>query len=371
MFRLANRRAFTLVELLVVITIIAILITMLLPAVQQARESARRGQCANNLKQLALALHNYVSNHGVFPYMQGGTDQGAINNDGRLSGFVGLLPYVEQEPLYNKITAPLTITNPLTIYPPFGPVPWDRAYLPWQKQNSTIPVYLCPSDGTGTRFIHTPGWGIGWDIGFRNYVFCMGDSIYLNNWRNDNRGIFGTRQHTSMAEIKDGTSNTAMVSEHVIGIDGERLIKGNVVMVSGMEYNPTLCMVTVGSNNQYRTDYTVHILEDQMPGRRYNDGRPIYSGFTTVLPPNSPSCSVSDGDWDWGIYTPTSYHPGGVNVAMADGSVRFVPDTIDAGNLTLAEAILQVPPILESPYGVWGAMGTKRGGETYLYGAGP
>ncbi len=400
----ANRRGFTLVELLVVITIIGILIALLLPAVQQARESARKGKCSNNMKQIGLALHNYVSSHGVFPYMQGGTSHGQISNAGYLSGFVSILPYIEQEALYNKIVNPgyeaaSTTSNDITstpnstpaslvyTYPPFGPVPWDRSYLPWQKQNSTIDAFLCPSDGTGYRFIHTPAWGT-WDLGFRNYMFCMGDSIYGNNWRNDLRGIFGPRQHTAMADIKDGTSNTIMISERAIALEGERRIKANVAVVAGIDTNPTYCAATVGVNGQYLDSVLVHgsvaanpgyVYEDQMSGRRYCDGRPVFSGFTTVLPPNSPSCSISNENFDridrgttppdWGIYSATSFHPGGVNVGMGDGSVRFMPDTIEAGNLTLADPYWQVPQRAESYYGVWGAMGTKRGGETYYSGS--
>src|SRR5512143_367601 len=100
-----RRSAFTLVELLVVIAIIGILIALLLPAVQAAREAARRSQCTNNLKQLGLALHNYHDTHQMFVYRKGGTTGGSAtqSNQGRLSGFIPLLPYWEQRPMYDRI----------------------------------------------------------------------------------------------------------------------------------------------------------------------------------------------------------------------------------------------------------------------------
>ena len=372
MTRHSRRRAFTLVELLVVITIISILIGLLLPAVQAAREAARRAQCVSNLRQVGLAAHMYLASYHVFPYMQGGTDQGPASNCGYLSGFVGLLPHVEQEPLYMKISSPTWMLSS----PAFGPVPWNRDYPPWQKQNSTIDVFLCPSDGAGYKFIHTPAWG-NWDLGFRNYVFCVGDTIYGNNWRSDCRGVFGTRQHTSVGQITDGASNTAITSEHLIALDGERQIKANVAVVTGIDRNPTYCAATVGPSGQYLDSVLVHALYDQMPGRRYCDGRPIFSAFTTVLPPNSPSCRVAAADIDrvdrgptppdWGIFSPSSDHPGGVNVGMADGSVRWVSDTIDSGNLVASDPSLQVPGRPGSPYGIWGAVGTKSGAEIYAF----
>jgi len=131
----SKRKGFTLIELLVVIAIIAILIALLLPAVQQAREAARRTQCKNNLKQLGLALHNYHDVYGRFIYRKGGT-AGNPGNANRLSGFMGLMPYIEQGPLFNTVAAGGGTGN----QPPGGPVGWTG----WAEWNVTIPALLCP-----------------------------------------------------------------------------------------------------------------------------------------------------------------------------------------------------------------------------------
>src|SRR3990170_655930 len=140
---LSERRAFTLVELLVVIAIIGILIALLLPAVQAAREAARRSQCTNNLKQLGLANHNYHDVVKAFPYGKGGTTSCAYPgpprcNYGRISGFIPLLSYLEQRPMYNQIMAG---DIPGGRYPG-GPAGWD-GWAVWDVSPATI---RCPSD---------------------------------------------------------------------------------------------------------------------------------------------------------------------------------------------------------------------------------
>src|SRR5262245_47381867 len=122
----SKRRAFTLVELLVVIAIIGVLVALLLPAVQAAREAARRTQCNNNLKQLTLALHNYHDTYLFFVYRRGGTAGATtlLGNQNRLSGFIPLLPFLEQQPMYENIRAgdPTTTPDPT---PPQGQTAWN------------------------------------------------------------------------------------------------------------------------------------------------------------------------------------------------------------------------------------------------------
>lgn len=350
------RRGFTLVELLVVIAIIGILIALLLPAVQAAREAARRSQCTNHLKQLGIALHHYHSAHRKFPFMQGGTQRNVA-----MSGFVSVLPHIEHRSMYEWIAHPLDANHDGTPeYPAFGNPPWDRGYPPWQRRHSTFDTFLCPSDTTGRAYSY---WGDAWDRGFRNYVMSLGDSIEGNNGWRRTRGLFDTYRNRSFASISDGSSNTAALSETVIGQTNQRSIRGHFAAdIAGLPDTPALCLATAGSHGQYVPSVTVHTSYDEMQGRRWCDGRPVYSGFTTVLPPNAASCSWTRADWEWGIFTPTSNHPGGVNICMADGSVHFIRETIDTGDLTQPEGHLQNRA--DSPYGVWGAMGTIRGGES-------
>jgi prepilin-type N-terminal cleavage/methylation domain-containing protein len=165
-------RGLTLVELLVVIAIIGVLVSLLLPAVQAAREAARRMQCGSNLKQLGLALHNYHDTYGTFPYRQGGTGQpapgeGGPGNGNAGGGFIVLLPFFEQGPLYDQIAAD-----------GFGPRPWDANYAPWQVGISTL---VCPSDQAPVT-IHDAWYGN--HEGRTNYNFSSGDWIPVWSLRN-------------------------------------------------------------------------------------------------------------------------------------------------------------------------------------------
>ena len=351
MSRLSRRRAFTLVELLVVIAIIGILIALLLPAVQAAREAARRSQCSNNLKQVGLALHEYHAALQSFPFRQGGTGQDGLSCDGtqncqRLSGWPSLLPYMEQAPLYQKITSRQGSYNE------WGPHPWDTNYQPWLVQ---VPGLLCPSDDGGRR--KTSG-----QLGRTNYCFSMGDSIgpiqnvvgQGNNTMANPRGIFGYRSGTRIADIRDGTSNTIAMAERVIAQEAQSIFGGVARNLATANTDPTTCLAMKGENGLYVSGADAQAWS----GIRWNDGVPAFTGVTTVLPPNSPSCTNATWDGEWGIFSPTSYHPGGVLALLADGAVRFISETINTGNLAAPSVYTGA-----SPYGVWGALGSKKGGE--------
>lgn len=340
MLRFVSRRAFTLVELLVVIAIIGILIALLLPAVQAAREAARRAQCSNNLKQLALALHNYHDSNRSFPFRQGGT-MGSGGNEGRLSGWVSLLPYMEQGPLFQTISNVATING--TSYPAWGPLPSNLDYEPWQAK---VAALMCPSD-PGAEAAQN-------EIGRTNYTFCIGDTVADSTLVKNTRGLFGYYSACKFRDMADGTSNTVALSERAIGVDPMKLKGGVAQGISGLETNPASCLATEGANGFYETSTTTV----DWSGKRWCDGVPVFNAFTTVLGPNSPSCLAGSSETDAGIFSASSHHPGGVNAGMGDGSVRFVNDTIDTGNTSLP-AVTSGP----SPYGVWGAMGTKDGGE--------
>ncbi len=348
-------RGFTLVELLVVIAIIGILIALLLPAVQAAREAARRSQCTNNLKQFALAVHNYVDTYQAFPNKKQGTAQGGCPNcnGGYGSGWMRLLPFYEQQALYDQWSSPQTFGG--TNYAAFGPCPWDGtagAYRPYLQH---IGVLKCPSDGN----IANAG-----GKGRTNYMFSVGDSIRCsgamgNNDSGATRGVFANQGYkATFSSINDGTSNTAMLSERLFGFDSRAVGQGTVHNFAGLPDNPQSCYTQVDPNNprQFLTSASVAGWSGQ-----WDHGSTSHIGFNTVLPPNGPSCAeLSNDNTNHGVYPPTSNHPGGVNLAMADASVRFISETIDTGTLSAPHPTNATQP---SPYGVWGALGTRSGGE--------
>jgi prepilin-type N-terminal cleavage/methylation domain-containing protein/prepilin-type processing-associated H-X9-DG protein len=351
---------FTLVELLVVIAIIGVLVAMLLPAVQAAREAARRASCNNNLKQSVLGLHNYESTYKCFPSRQSGT--GNINNGGHrlaLSGWVSLLPFCEQQPLYDTILA-----NPME---PWGNHAWCSAMISYLQ---------CPSD---EGKVEPNGRAV---RGLCSYGFCTGDDYAASQVtpqeRNNatlaaqmlpirHRGVFGRHSYTSLADILDGTSNTIALGER--SRPGRTRDRGAAAIDASADpasYVPTSCRALFDGRTYIPS--AVMFTSDTQPGYRWAAGNAFFVGLTTILPPNSATCvfgtaqaAGASAHWDHGIWTSTSDHPGGINVAMCDGSVRFVSNTIDAGNQSaIAPAGNAGGP---SPYGVWGSMGTKSGGE--------
>jgi prepilin-type N-terminal cleavage/methylation domain-containing protein len=346
MDRVRQRRVgFTLIELLVVIAIIAILIALLLPAVQQAREAARRTQCKNNLKQLGLALHNYHDTHNRFPYTRAGTNQGPLNNAERLSPFPGMLPYLDQAPMFNLIQGQVN----------GGDVPW--ANTQWWNEN--LVALQCPSD-----FLHKR------DRGKTSYVFNRGDrATELDHWEPERqRGFMGGKVPFAIRDIMDGTSNTIAMAEtrrsRAYGADNLEAIGHPQVNVAGVETNPSLCIAALASGDKSRFANPIASLNaDRGRGGRWADGLTVFTGFQAILPPNSPSCVAGGGNEDSNnaIYSASSAHDGGVQVLLVDGTVRFISQNIDAGSM------VATPPgrtLAKSPYGIWGALATRQCGET-------
>lgn len=369
-----SRRAFTLVELLVVIAIIGVLVALLLPAVQAAREAARRMSCTNNLKQLGLSLHNYHDVFKTFPSLAQGTstapagvDPAGVTQYGMGSGFIFLLPFMEQTALYDKFGSPqVAHTDPTTgiaypAYPAWGPVAWWG--WNFRPHHAQVPGLLCPSDGGG-KFSAAANYS--WQ-GDTNYNFNCGDNPTLGNGAGgaSPRGLFGQYTFISFGEISDGTSNTLAMSEHVISKTPNDLnIHGGYVGTQDWRdfgSNPaTQCYIFKGPGQT--------IINSPSPangGRVGNRGvnwcwgAVVGIGMTTILPPNSVGCTNWDSEWGSShIMPPDSNHPTGVNAVRADGSVDFVSSNIYAGNLA-APAVTSGP----SPYGVWGALGSKNGGD--------
>jgi prepilin-type N-terminal cleavage/methylation domain-containing protein/prepilin-type processing-associated H-X9-DG protein len=345
---------FTLVELLVVIAIIGVMVGLLLPAVQAAREAARRMQCSNNLKQLGLGHHNYESTYKIMAARKGGTEGNVAwkSNRGRLTvGFIGILPFIEQGQMYDQIMA--GDPTHAEVIPPGGPHAWAG----WAVWNNSPAMLRCPSDPgnvTGGR------WS--------TYSFCLGDQANgILNGQNL-RGVFSNRRGARFGEVSDGLSNTIMMSEkliHAVGPRGQDPVPVGFQQVEGVlgtasvpnsHITPSLCRQAV--IGRFFADGTA---VNNRSGIAWQDGQPHYVAFNTILPPNSPSCFASGswGDQNQMILSASSRHPGGVNVLLCDGSVTFVSDSINVGD---SSAQPQNSGI--SPFGVWGALGSKAGGET-------
>ena len=361
-------RGFTLVELLVVIAIIGMLVALLLPAVQAAREAARRMECSNKLKQLGLALHNHHDTHNEMPAASnhlrrtdGSLHAGGGDADSPLwSGHIFLFPFVEQTALYESLLSS-----------PPGAVNSDD-----DRFRSRIEMLWCPSDGNSDVFSVIFA---GHNLSRVSYVFNYSDALWDNrysdarciaagwhaNTRTDNREAFTVMTRRNFGFIQDGLSNTIAVSETVVSIDQNisRNILGAVAVVPGIwnnnVTNPTSCM-TVPRNPNKPREFAETQQINSWRGRVFADGRVAVTGFTAVTPPNSPGCAQNNnGDNTWGIFPPSSHHTGGVNAVWFDGSVSFISESIDTNGST--QNSVQSGP---SPYGAFGAIGSPNGGES-------
>jgi len=400
---------FTLVELLVVIAIIGMLIALLLPAVQAAREAARRMQCSNHFKQLGLALHNYHDVKEEFPASRQRVVDNAVTKDNPAydsyrvstmnfySADVMLLPFMEN-------TAAMDGLLSLSQYSGFNTLP---AYDAVQFLVGPFSSYRCPSDGevmkptSYTASITVgPAAGLTLAAARTSTKWCMGDGIWhcgeeyyitgINFMKVHTRGMFHPMHFKDFGSITDGTSNTIGISEAVCSdqvygppqVVSTRVKGGVTAGTYASPYDagrirPNWCLERAYDPN----DRTMILTgTSAWRGQGFGDGRSPNCGFHTVLPPNSPSCgyNVSAGGGTtsgtyanaWGLFSATSHHTGGVNCAYMDGSVRFIPDTINTGDLTLTQgghhegAGTQPVQTGASNYGVWGALGTPSAGES-------
>jgi len=392
-----QRLAFTLVELLVVIAIIGMLIALLLPAVQAAREAARRMQCANNLKQMALASHTHHDVHDRLPRLthQGPGTEFSLMGSGNVrdrTGFrVMLAPFMEQTAVFEDIRTRGNTDMPRETQTRDGvlePVPWAVR----------IPSLVCPSDPIG----HNNGS----TIGSSNYYANRGD-LYVQ-WdypssdaqRADGpgRGPW-TRTGENFSFISDGLSNTILLMEVTCGVPNSDVVRQGFVLRTahsqfsrGTNMNPIACF-NLNQGGRLNVD-PIHLAginymgggsppeePNSLPGLRWNDARSLFSQAFTILPPNSPRCAGTErgapsggGSNDYRMYAfiaAGSWHTGGANVAFADGSVRFASETIDWGGRGLSPADNWTPRRYgqstefrgPSIYGVWGALGSAWAGD--------
>jgi prepilin-type N-terminal cleavage/methylation domain-containing protein/prepilin-type processing-associated H-X9-DG protein len=359
------RRGFTLIELLVVIAIIAVLIALLLPAVQSAREAARRSQCNNNLKQIGLALHNYHSANGKFP--QGMADQAAYMPFGYSGGWAGwsaqgvMLGFMEQTAIYNAINFSwvsmfgmgmrINQTAVTTIIPTFVcPSDSNVAYGGKPRVNSNSPPNINSYRGSiGTT---TNVWGSN-----SGYAGCEPDPFQINGAINTcgqpySTGLFVYYNCFGIQDCLDGTSNTILFAESLVGSVNYNIIspaaKSNCVecvfVANSMQAADALQLTTTVLTTALNNCSTFY--NNQPPngnssinisvGARWAWGGTAITLFNTIVPPNSKQ-------WNWNtcqahscgsapseclVSNVQSNHPGGANILFADGSCRFIKDTI-------------------------------------------
>jgi prepilin-type N-terminal cleavage/methylation domain-containing protein/prepilin-type processing-associated H-X9-DG protein len=342
---------FTLVELLVVIAIIGILIGLLLPAVQAAREAARRMSCTNNLKQFGLALHNYHSALDCFPGLASSTVNG-------YSVQARLLPYMEQVQLQDT----LDLTQPLLV--PSGMGAGGIKDHAITAATTSVPAFRCPSDGNGPKHLscmNYPPESGGDNVAFAtgNYMVCTGSDYSRHQAPNNtdttkSNGLFFHSSCYNIGAITDGTSNTMVMSEACIGdgvgLPGTSLSYDDCVkdpsysrwlMYKAPPMGAALGYILLPDHDALHSALTG--TSPTMIGwggdraAAWILSTPSYSAYNAFLPPNSRMPSY--WSMNQGFFGAKSYHTGGVNVLIADGSVRLVSDTVSPDNWKAAATI--------------------------------
>lgn len=319
-----SRCAFTLIELLVVIAIIAVLIGLLLPAVQKVRAAAARTQCLNNLKQVGLGLHNYHDSNGGLPpgYLNKSWPPNPSLPPGHFiwSVHAHILPYLEQQNLRNLLDLSYPLFDGPAANPPFSIFPVNRAGVA-----TRVKIFLCPSDQE--RVVKN---------GYSPTSYVMNNGSTADSALRSN-GVFYVNSKTKLTDITDGTSSTVMVSESTIGVGGEPFTTspGNAKVVHiELLFRPISTSLCNNAAGLYGTQKSYS----------WADGSTASGGYNHVLSPNSSQYDCySAFSPNPGWRAARSYHSSGVNVVLCDGSVRSVTNSISLN--------------------VWRALGSRNGGE--------
>jgi prepilin-type N-terminal cleavage/methylation domain-containing protein/prepilin-type processing-associated H-X9-DG protein len=331
-----RQAGFTLIELLVVIAIIGVLVSLLLPAVQSAREAARRSQCTNNLKQLGLALHNYLSAHNETLPNNGFSGTGYPNDH---TVFARLLPYMEQANLFNLVNFDIQMGHP------------GSNDLPFEMRTAAtyvVATFLCPSDGTEPVSQYSLASGAVIPIAGSNYGSNHGsgrDGVF--HPANGADGLFWVGSRVKLSQLRDGTSNTLVFTESILGPGAAptgasadnppdiQAYRANVSALSTAQaqaadeqgYTAVKSLITGFNGTRH-----AYWLRGSVPDGPTLNGR---------LRPNAkcPDLNFRSAK----VTAARSRHPGGVNACMADGSVRFIKESVDPAT--------------------WAAIWTRSGGE--------
>ncbi len=296
-----NRRAFTLIEMLVVIAVIAILIGLLLPAVQKVRAAADRLVCQNNLKQIALAAHSYHDEYRHLPPARTTTTG--------FSCLAMLLPYLEQQGLQTLIN--------------FGVPSWDPLNEP--VRDTYVELFRCPtdgvnppaSDGAGTNYMANLGTGV---------VFAIDTLPPMDYGMPDPNGVFWLDSQLTFIRIEDGLSNTAMFSERLLADPNT----SHISPIRDVFFPKTLPNTPDDAVNQCQAiniDDPANLAPVYM-GAPWLDGQHCYQHISL---PNSRSCGFFISLR--ATMPPSSLHDGGVNIVLCDGSVHFISNSIDLTTL--------------------------------------